>query len=172
MRMGHRSRSRAAAVLSLALILGLPELRWCQLDWAEVAECLAACPTPVACSATACEAAGAGTVLPCGAPASRGGAAACDMSRPPGAPAGRADDCGGGCAAPRRASREGTGSRGRAWCPAAPRSGTLPHGPDLDLPLQALAGPVPSAPGMEPRPGAWKGHSAEAVAFPAERSAH
>jgi hypothetical protein len=163
MRPRLRSRSLTAAViLPLAVILALPEMRWCQIAWADLAECLAACPTPVACSATACEAAGAGTALPCGAPT------ACGATAPHRA----SDVCPARSVARARDSEGSADSRERVWCPATARPGTRPDLPDLDARLEALSSPIPIDLTVEPGPGTWRGHAAEAVAIPPDSSPH
>ena len=165
----------AVLILPLALGLALPEMRWCRLAWAELAECLAACPRPVACSAnaTACEASGwDGAVLPCGVQVPPRVTPSCDGPSSCGTAAGFADECSAESVAPESETDDAALPQGRAWCPSAPRSGTLPHAPDVDAPLEALASAIPVSPTVEPGPNVWRGHAAEAVAIPPDCSPH
>jgi hypothetical protein len=143
-------------VLPLGVMLALPEVRWCQLAWADLAKCLAYCPTPVSCTAStavACEALEA-----CG-PAVES-SAACDASC-------ESDPS---CSGPSATSSEKGVPSGRAWCPGETEEGTLPHGPDVGDPHGApTPAPVDLGP---PAPSIRRGFPAVAVAIPPSHSPH
>jgi hypothetical protein len=146
-------RPSLALVLALGVLLTVPEVRWCQLAWADLEKCLAACPTPVSCTAIA--AGGCERWESCDPATQRPASSSCESfdgcESVESCPAAPTDD-------------DETAPAGRAWCLAETPAGTLPHGPDFGDPLAVPAATVVDL-AVPTGPAVWRGHEAIAVAI-------